>query len=243
VRIDVVVTVEAVVPAHLAGETALVVDVLRASTTIVTALANGAVAIEPVADTAEARRRLAAHHGNGVILAGERRGNPVPGFHLGNSPLEMTSARVGGQTIVFTTSNGTRALLACRAAAAVGVAGLVNLTAAARWAAASPRDVTVVCSGERGVRSLEDHVCAGLLVEGIARCAPGATLSEAAQAAMLVAADYTRDVRRLADDSAWARHLRRSGRAGDVRACLRLDVSSLVPLFLSDVDKVVAGHG
>ena len=237
------VTVEAVVPARLTGETVLVVDVLRASTTIVTALANGACAIEPGADPAEARRRLAAHEGNGVVLAGERRGNPVPGFHLGNSPLEMTAARVQGRTIVFTTSNGTRALLACRAAAAVGVAGLVNLTAAVRWATSSPRDVTVVCSGERGSRSLEDHVCAGLLVDGIARRVPGATLTEAAQAAVLAAGDYARDVRRLAEDSAWARHLRRSGRSGDVTACLTLDVSSLVPLFLADVDKVVAGHG
>ena len=166
----------------------------------------------------------------------------MPGFHLGNSPLEMTAARVRGQTLVFTTSNGTRALLACRAAAAVGVAGFVNVTAAARWAAAGERDVTIVCSGERGARSLEDHVCAGRLVNGIVPHAPGATLTEAARAAAAEAQSYGADVRRLGEDSTWARHLRRSGRGGDVSACLSLDTSSLVPVCLPGVDKIVAGH-
>lgn len=186
-RVEVVVTVEAVVPARLDGETVLVVDVLRASTTMVTALANGALAILPVADAEAARRRVSAAPGNGFLLAGERRGDTVPGFDLGNSPLEMTGARVRGKTLVFTTSNGTRALLACRGAAAVGVAGLVNAAAAARWAAGGGRDVTIVCSGERGARSLEDHVCAGLLVEGIVRLVPAATLTDAASAAAIEA--------------------------------------------------------
>jgi 2-phosphosulfolactate phosphatase len=243
VRVDVVLTADAVVPGGLDGRTALVVDVLRASTTIVTALGNGALAVVVVADAAAARRRLAeTTPGNGLLLAGERRGDTLPGFDLGNSPLEMTGARVRGRTLVFTTSNGTRALLACRGAAAVAVAGLVNAAAAARWAAAGGRDVTIVCSGERGARSLEDHVCAGLIVEDIARLASPASLSEAACEAAAEARRYGRDVGRLGEDSTWARHLRRSGRGDDVTACLRLDTSTLVPLFLPGVDKVVAGN-
>jgi 2-phosphosulfolactate phosphatase len=239
VRVDVAVTVEAVVPASLDGQTALVIDVLRASTTMITALGNGAAAMVPVADSADARRRHAAA-GNGTLLAGERRGDTVPGFDLGNSPLEMTRERVGGKTIIFTTSNGTRALLACRGAAAVGVAGVVNASAAARWAVALARDVTVVCAGERGARSLEDHVGAGLIVHALARLVPAAVLSDTARAARAEAERYRGDLQRVGTDSGWARHLRRSGRAGDVAACLELDTSSLVPVFLPDVDKVVA---
>jgi 2-phosphosulfolactate phosphatase len=242
VRVDVVVTAEAVVPACLDGRTALVVDVLRASTTIVTALGNGALAVVVVADAETARRRLSETPDGGLLLAGERRGDTLPGFDLGNSPLEMTGTRVRGKTLVFTTSNGTRALLACRGAAAVAVAGLVNASAAARWAAAGGRDVSIVCSGERGARSLEDHVCAGLLVEEIARLASPATLSEAAREAAAEARRYGGDVGRLGEDSTWARHLRRSGRGADVAACLILDSSSLVPVFLPGVDKVVAGN-
>ena len=239
-RVDVAVTVEAVVPTNLPGRTALVIDVLRASTTMIAALDNGAAAIVPVAQSAEARRVHAAM-GNGALLAGERRGDTVPGFDLGNSPLEMTRARVAGKTIVFTTSNGTRALLACRDAARVGVAAVVNVSAAARWVVGHRSDLTVVCAGERGGKSLEDYVCAGLVVDAVVRLVPDAVLAPAALKARAEAESYRDDVPRLGTDSAWARHLRRSGRAGDVAACLRLDTSSLVPVFLPDVDKVVAG--
>ena len=117
-RVDVVLTADGVVPAQLAGATALVIDVLRASTTIVTALANGAASVVPVETVEEARARKAAL-GPEAILAGERHSDPPEGFDLGNSPLEFTAARVQGLTIVITTSNGTKALTAARGAAAV----------------------------------------------------------------------------------------------------------------------------
>jgi 2-phosphosulfolactate phosphatase len=240
VHVDVTPTAEAVRPDGLAGRVVLVVDVLRASTTIVTALASGCAAVVPVPDPEEARRRLAAVPG--ALVAGERRGEPLAGFDLGNSPLEFTPARVGGRTVIFTTSNGTRALLAARGAAAVAVAALVNLTAAAAWAWAQGRDVTVACAGERGARSLEDWVCAGLLVERLAE-APGVVLSAPAGAAAAAARGYADDVRRLAADSAWARHLTASGRGDDVDVCLVVDSTGLVPVYRADVDKIVRGCG
>lgn len=236
-------TAAAVAPGSLGGATVLVVDVLRASTTMIVALANGCAGITPVADAVEARRRARAHAANGALVAGERRGEPLAGFHLGNSPLEFTRVRVGGKTVFFTTSNGTRALLAARAAAAVGVAAFVNLTAAAAWAVGQARDVVVLCAGERGARSLEDHVCAGLLVERVAAAAAGALPSAAACEAQADARRYAGDVARLGRDSAWARRLVMAGRGGDVAACLRLDTTTLVPVYLASVDKIVAAHG
>lgn len=236
---DVVLTADAVVPARLAGATVLVVDVLRASTTIIAALAAGCAAVTPVADPVEARRRAGA---GGALLAGERRGEPIAGFDLGNSPLEFTRERVGGRTVVLTTSNGTRALLATREASAIGIAAFVNLTAAADWAAAEGRDLVVVCAGERGRRSLEDHVCAGLLVEGLRARAPGASASPAALEALAEGRRYDREVTRLAADSPWAKKLEASGRGADVTACLQLDTTSLVPRYLPSVDKVVSGR-
>jgi len=133
-------TAEAVASADLDGATALVIDVLRASTTIITALANGCQAIVPVADPLDARRRAAAQWGDGVLVAGERHGEPIPGFDLSNSPLEFGAGRARGKTVFFTTSNGTRALLAARAAHAIGVAalaigGTVLVVAPALWIA------------------------------------------------------------------------------------------------------------
>src|SRR6059036_1441432 len=109
------------------------------------------------------------------------RDEPIPGFDLGNSPLEFQTARVRGKTVFFTTSNGTRALLAARAAEAIGVAALVNVTAAAAWAAGAGRDVTILCAGSRGTRSLEDWACAGLAVDRILATVPTALLTEAAR--------------------------------------------------------------
>jgi 2-phosphosulfolactate phosphatase len=235
-RVDVAATPEGL-PADLARRTVLVIDVLRASTTIVTALANGCAGIIPVASPEEARRRAAREPD--ALIAGERRGEPLEGFDLGNSPREFTGERIRGRTVIFTTSNGTRALLAARLAAAVGVAGFVNLGAAAAWALAGRRDVVLACAGERGARSLEDLVCAGLLAERVTGQEPAATLSPEAAEALALGRGYGKDVGRLAQDSSWARHLASRGRGADVAVCLSVDTTALVPVYLADVDKVV----
>jgi 2-phosphosulfolactate phosphatase len=239
VRIDVAPTADAVVPAELAGVTALVIDVLRASTTIITALANGCDAIVPVANPEEARRRARATQNGGALVAGERQGEPIPGFDLGNSPVEFQGPRVRGKTVYFTTSNGTRALLAARAAHAIGVAALVNVTAAAAWAAGAGHDVAVLCAGSHGRHSLEDWTCGGLVVDRILAAVPTARLSDAARDALVTGRRYAGDVGRLEHDAPWARRLIAAGRAADVAACLRLDTTVLVPRYVPNVDKIV----
>jgi 2-phosphosulfolactate phosphatase len=120
------------------------------------------------------------------------------------------------------------------------VAAFVNLSAAAAWARAGGRDVTVLCAGERGRISLEDHVCAGLLVERLAGPERDAQLSPRAHDAVTAGASYASDVARLARASSWARRLADRGRGGDVAACLALDTTTLVPVYQPDVDKVVS---
>jgi 2-phosphosulfolactate phosphatase len=237
VRLDVALTPAAVTSAGVAGTTALVVDVLRASTSVITALANGCQAVVPVAEVDEARRRAAALPG--ALLAGERGGDPPAGFDLGNSPLEYTRERVGGRTLVFTTSNGTRALLAARAAAAIGIAAFANLTAAADWALGQGRDVVVVCAGELGGRSTEDEVCAGLLIDRVLAREAAALPSAAALGAVEAARPYAKDLARLGQDAPHARSLAARGRGPDIPACLTLDAFTVVPVYRADVDKVV----
>jgi 2-phosphosulfolactate phosphatase len=241
VRVDVAVTPDGLDRAAVASSRVLVIDVLRAATCIVTALANGCAGIVPVATPEEARLRLAELPG--ALVAGERRGEPLEGFDLGNSPLEFTRERIGGRVVIMTTSNGTRALLAARGATAIGVAAFVNLGAAAAWALGGRGDVLLLCSGERGARSLEDHVCAGLLAERLLAGEPGARATPAAEEAVALAGPYRKEVARLAEDSSWARHLASRGRALDVAACLSLDTCSLVPEYRANVDKVVAARG
>ena len=239
-RLDVALRPELLDREAVRASTVLVVDVLRASTTIIAALGHGCAGVVPVAEPAEAQRRARAI-GAGALVAGERKGLIIDGFDLGNSPLEMTTERVGGKTLVFTTSNGTRALLAAQAAAAVGVAALVNLSASAAWAHGGGRDVTVVCAGERGDVSLEDTVCAGLLIDAMVRHEPEAVLTQAARGAFEAGRGYGKAVARLAHDSSWGRHLALAGRAADLAACLQLDTTTLVPIFVPEIDNVIVG--
>ena len=240
-QVDVAVTPDGLDRSAVPTSAVLVIDVLRAATCIVTAIANGCAGIVPVAAPEEARTRLAALPG--ALVAGERRGEPLQGFDLGNSPLEFTRERIAGRTVVMTTSNGTRALLAARDAAAIGVAAFVNLGAAAAWALAARRNVLLLCSGERGARSLEDYVCAGLLAERLLAGEPTARAAPGAEEAIATGRPYGKDVARLAQDSSWARHLASRGRRNDVAACLTLDSMSVVPVYRRDVDKIVGGHG
>ena len=109
-RIDVFLNGSAVAPAGLIGRVVLVIDVLRASTTIAVALSNGARALIPFESAEEVIVRSKAFERTDVRLAGERRMMPIPGFDLGNSPREFTREAVEGKTILFTTSNGTGVL-------------------------------------------------------------------------------------------------------------------------------------
>jgi len=235
--VDVVLTAGDVVSARLPGTTALVIDVLRASTTIITALGNGAAAVIPVESVEDARVR-AQGLGREAVLAGERHSDPPPGFDLGNSPLEFTRERVEGRTIVMTTSNGTRALVAARSAAAVGVAAFVNAGAAVAWAEAREGDVVLVCAGELGAPSLEDQACAGVLAARLA--AGGATLTPQASAARALADTYGKDIARLRE-TPHARGLAAKGRGDDVVFCLTRDTSTVVPVLTPGVDKLVWG--
>lgn len=215
----------------LAGHTALVVDVLRATSTVVAACAAGCAGVIPVATPEEAR--AAAVSRPGLLLAGEQNGEAIPDFDLGNSPLECTPARVGGRTVVLTTTNGTAAMLKAREAAAAAVAALTNVSAAAAWAAGRGQDVIVLCAGEKGGFSLEDAVCAGLLVERLCRAGQGMEPSGEARAAQALGRLYGSRLDRLRADSTWSRTLTARGRAADVDACLVIDAATMVPV-LSD---------
>jgi len=169
-----------------AGGIAVVIDVLRASTTIVSALANGAERVVPVTEL-EAARRLAAGAGPAALLGGERAGVRVAGFDLGNSPLEYSAARVAGRTIVITTTNGTAALGAARGAREVLIGAVVNRSAVAgaiRRLGAADETVHLVCAGTDGCVSAEDVLAAGAILDAAGADSAGDTLDASARDAL-----------------------------------------------------------
>ena len=155
-------------PSSLRGHVAVVIDVLRATTTIVHALASGAREVIPCSEVAEAlaiRDRLGKET---CRLGGERHGLLIEGFDLDNSPFSYTPDSVGGRTVVFTTTNGTRALAAVSTADQVLVAGFVNRAATSERLRADGRPVWIVCAGTDGGVTAEDVLVAGALAAEIA---------------------------------------------------------------------------
>jgi 2-phosphosulfolactate phosphatase len=158
----------AVSPAELAGGSVVVIDVLRASTTIVHALAAGASEVIPCLEVDDALSVASRLPRSAYILGGERGGLPIDGFDLGNSPTDYAPDRVRGKTIVFTTTNGTRAMMRCRQAGRVAIGGFVNAAAIVEWLSGQER-VHLICAGSAGRVSRDDILFAGMLVEQLQR--------------------------------------------------------------------------
>ncbi len=162
-------------PGSLRGGVAVVADVLRATTVMVYALAAGCEAVVPCSEIDEAKATAASLPPGSALLAGERQGLPIPGFDLGNSPGEFTSEICGGKTLVITTTNGTRAVLASLEAERVYIASFANLRATSDELSVQllKKDhgdsVHIVCSGTEGFISLEDSLLAGALMSRIAQ--------------------------------------------------------------------------
>jgi 2-phosphosulfolactate phosphatase len=222
-------------PADVAGRTVVVLDVLRATTTIVAALHHGARAVIVAAETDEAITLAQSLDKRDVLLAGERHSVPIPGFHLGNSPREMVPAAVSGKTLVMTTTNGTRALLATSGAHEVLVGAAVNLSAVGerlRSAVAAGRDVLILCAGRDHGFGMDDAYLAGrFVIESM----NGRRLRKGLNDAAIVSVDL---VRRYGDRidralalSAAGRELTRLGFAADLDVAAAVDAHPVLPIY------------
>ncbi|MGZ8375681.1 MAG: 2-phosphosulfolactate phosphatase [Gemmatirosa sp.] len=233
-RLDVLFGAASLAPGDVAGRVVAMIDVLRASTTIATALANGARSIVPLESSEEVISRSKQFERRDVRLAGERRMLPIPGFDLGNSPGEYTPEAVEGKTILFATTNGTPALVATQGARDVVVASYVNLKASLAFLRAAVRggaDVSILCAGRERQFALEDAACAGRLVRGLMRRRPDVLLNDAAQGCVLLDRRYGDRLDLLFADAVHGRALAEAGFATDLDACAAIDAQSVVPVY------------
>jgi len=211
-------------PEMVRGRIAVVIDVLRACSTIVAALAAGARKVIPVATIEEA---LIWPDIEPVVLAGERGGLPPPGFDLGNSPLEFTPELVAGRTVVITTTNGTLAIDRCKRAEAVILAAFVNMSAVKRWLSARREPAVIVCGGRQGEICEDDMLCAGTLAHELGGKGPGLV------AARAMAADAP-DIPTALRTTVHGKNLSRLGFASDVEWCAQRDTHDIVPVRTPD---------
>jgi 2-phosphosulfolactate phosphatase len=234
VRIDVQFGVQQLAQSDVQGRVVAVIDVLRASTTIAVALANGARTIIPLESSEDVATRAKQFERGSMLLAGERRMLRMDGFDLGNSPREHTREQVEGKTVLLTTTNGTHALLAVQGARDVVVASYVNLTAVSAMLRAALRggaDITIVCAGQDRQFALEDAACAGRYVSQIVKRLHAVELNDAALAASLIDRRYGDNLMRLFETAAHGRALAAAGFEEDLTACAAVDSYPVIPIY------------
>jgi 2-phosphosulfolactate phosphatase len=232
-RLDVFMTPAEALPAEVAGRTVVVIDVLRASSSIVEAMASGARTIFPVGSIEEAIRLANTLGRDQVLLCGERRCLPIEGFDLGNSPREFTPERVGGKTLVMTTTNGTSSMAAAGGAARVLVGSLLNLTAVVDDLVRTGAEPVFLCSGREGRFGLEDVVIAGRMMVALQDALPSAewTMNDAARAALALGRAWSDDFLALFADTAAGRQIAAAGLEEDLAFCAQTDLRAVLPLF------------
>jgi 2-phosphosulfolactate phosphatase len=234
VRVDVLFGIQQLTPQDVQGRVVAVIDVLRASTTIAVALANGARAVIPFEGSEDAIMRSKQMERGAFLLAGERRMLKMEGFDLGNSPLEHARESVDGKTVLLATTNGTKALLAVQGARDVVVASYVNLTGVSTMLRAALRggaDITLVCAGQDRQFALEDAACAGRYVSNISKRLSHIDLNDAALAASMIDRKYGDNLMRLFNTAAHGRALAAAGFEGDLAACAAVDSYPVIPIY------------
>ena len=229
-RIDTYFTLSEIDPAALSESTAVVIDVVRATTSIVEALANGAGGIYPTESTEDAVRLAQSLGREDTILVGERKGVKVEGFDLGNSPAEFTAEAVSGKKLVMSTTNGTRALSAVSEAGRLLVGAFTNLGAIAS-VLADDTSIMIVCAGRNGDFAIDDALCAGHLIRRITEDAASAPMLNDASRAAVVLAKSRKPSRAFFRQTEAGQAISDIGLASDLDVCGDVDRHDIVPVM------------
>jgi 2-phosphosulfolactate phosphatase len=238
--------------AYLKGKLAVIIDVLRACTTISYALQNGAKSAVPAQEVEEATRLLASLDRGSTLLCGERNGLKIKGFDLGNSPLEYTESVVSDKTLIMASTNGTPAMARASAARAQVLCSFVNIGVVAEAIGASKRgkgaksDIAVICSGRNGKMALEDAVCGGMLVTllheaGLVDLVDGA--NDAAVAARDLYLRHSESLEKMIRGCTHGRYLESIGFGPDLKVCSKVDSVFILPAVRDGVISPIESGG
>lgn len=210
----------------LQGKVVVVIDVLRATTTMTVALDQGATKVIPVESIEEC---LSYKDKPDHILAGERGGQKVEGFSYGNSPFEYMDGVVKGKTLVLTTTNGTRAIKMSNDAKEILIGGFLNFTALTRWLLNESTDTVLLCSGWRDKFNLEDTIFAGAIINTLKDYF--LVDSDSAFAAEKLYLNSRRNMLHYMKQSSHYKRLAKFGVVNDIKYCLRPDLTNVVPIL------------
>lgn len=232
-KIDLFITAGPLEKSDVIGKSVVVIDVLRSSTSICTALAAGAKGVIPAAGPGEAGEMWTKIGSDTAILAGERGGVKIENFALGNSPSEFSAEAVADRLIIMTTTNGTPIFAKAASAEMVITCGLVNVGAVSQRLAEAGHDVVIVCSGRDGGFSVEDTICGGMIIDLLkTRFDLSTELNDAASLGLLL---YQSNRDRLSETVAngeHGRHLSNIGFSADLDTATAVDSVPIIPILI-----------
>ena len=214
------------------GKTVAVIDTLRSMSTIITALASGCNQVIPVEEIEQAMELKTTMSQNSPILGGERNIMPLPGFDLGNSPMEYTEDMVKGRTLILTTTNGTRAIHAAKDAHKIFIAGMINGGSVASGILRQGRDAVLLCAGTGGYFTLEDVLTAGYIIYRALHFNSNQEmeLDDLGRVALRLYESAKDNLLDALEDSDYTRSLIRAGYAKDIEYCLKRDIAKVLPV-------------
>ena len=218
---------------ELAGKLVVMIDVLRASSSIVTALANGCRGFIPILSPDQAREKAQQFEKERILLGGEREGIKIEGFNLGNSPREYKREAVKDRTIIFSTTNGVKTLEMVKGANGIIIGSFLNLQAICNYCTNYKGDILLICAGKEGKFSLEDTACAGMIINSLKDVFPVACQqeSDANLTAQLLYEKFGNNILEILRKSQHGRYLESIGLGEDLKFCSQLDFFHIVPIF------------
>jgi 2-phosphosulfolactate phosphatase len=227
---------------QLRDKNVVVLDVLRASSTITVALNNGAREIIPVASIESAVKISGSLFGEVTLRGGERNGKTIEGFNLGNSPLEYSETAVKGKSIIYCTSNGSVAMARSRYARTLIVGSFLNLTAVVDFIRDENKDFLFICAGRIntiGYFSLEDAVCAGMMIQKLMKFESlELILSDSAKAALALYKSFGRSILKMLKTCEHGKYLIEIGFTDDLKICAAVDSVPVLPVQIENKIKL-----
>ncbi|KAF0152955.1 MAG: 2-phosphosulfolactate phosphatase [Ignavibacteria bacterium] len=218
---------------YFTGKTSVVIDVLRATSVIVTALTNGAREVIPVSTVDFAMKVSGNAFSGQTLLCGERNTKKIEGFVLGNSPLEFTQEVVNGRSIILYTTNGSKTVVKAKFSENLFAACFQNLPVVAKHLVTLNKDVEILCSGNNGNFSLEDTICAGKLAAEIVALYQETQLTDSSRASMVLAKSIGKNLFKMLKETEHGKLLIENGFDADIKECSLYGVKDVIPYFVS----------
>lgn len=218
-------------PEEYVNSIVVVIDILRASSAMCTAFANGATAIIPVADVSEAKDYKA----RGYLVAAERDGYVLDFADFGNSPFNFTKEKVEGKTIVYSTTNGTGIINLASSAHMTVIGSFLNIGALTRWLIRQERNVLLFCAGWKNKFNIEDTVCAGAISEKLMESNLYSTICDSTLAAMDLWVMAGPDLSGYIDKAAQRTRLRDKNLDDCIDFCLSFDFTDKIPVMKNGI--------